>query len=166
MLRDRADTKSAEEGNTYWEWIENYVAGDYVEAVRLGSGTVSHNSSTLDIAEVESDGAETLTISGCCLELLETHVAEQAPQRIEELVQIFIHATRVSFVRRHLVLVERLMLTTRNRPAGDWLLGDVPKSIDTGGRKKSPDKPVHSFDSIHESSVKPSMRHARVTPPF
>lgn len=26
------------EGNTYWPWIENYVAEDYMEAVRLGSG--------------------------------------------------------------------------------------------------------------------------------
>lgn len=30
------------EGNRYWKWIENYVADDYSEAVRLGSGkTVS-----------------------------------------------------------------------------------------------------------------------------
>ena len=27
------------EGNRYWKWIENYVADDYTEAVRLGSGT-------------------------------------------------------------------------------------------------------------------------------
>lgn len=26
------------EGNIYWNWIENYVADDYVEAVRVGSG--------------------------------------------------------------------------------------------------------------------------------
>ena len=26
------------EGNRYWKWIENYVADDYTEAVRLGSG--------------------------------------------------------------------------------------------------------------------------------
>ncbi len=25
-------------GNQYWKWIENYVAEDYTEAVRLGSG--------------------------------------------------------------------------------------------------------------------------------
>ena len=25
-------------GNRYWKWIENYVAEDYTEAVRLGSG--------------------------------------------------------------------------------------------------------------------------------
>jgi hypothetical protein len=32
---DRTDKSEA---NTYWPWIENYVADDYVEAVRLGSG--------------------------------------------------------------------------------------------------------------------------------
>lgn len=26
------------EGNRYWKWIENYVADDYTQAVRLGSG--------------------------------------------------------------------------------------------------------------------------------
>lgn len=36
MLRDHADTKR--EDNRYWAWIENYVAEDYTEAVRLGSG--------------------------------------------------------------------------------------------------------------------------------
>lgn len=36
MLRDHGET--AREGNTYWPWIENYVAEDYSEAVRLGSG--------------------------------------------------------------------------------------------------------------------------------
>lgn len=33
-----ADVKTVREGNTYWPWIENYVAEDYTEAVRLGSG--------------------------------------------------------------------------------------------------------------------------------
>lgn len=34
----QADSATLREGNTYWPWIENYVADDYVEAVRLGSG--------------------------------------------------------------------------------------------------------------------------------
>jgi hydroxymethylpyrimidine/phosphomethylpyrimidine kinase / thiaminase len=38
MLASHPDTKMAEEGNVYWSWIENYVAEDYVEAVRIGSG--------------------------------------------------------------------------------------------------------------------------------
>jgi hydroxymethylpyrimidine/phosphomethylpyrimidine kinase len=37
MLHEHADT--VRDGNTYWPWIENYKADDYVEAVRLGSGT-------------------------------------------------------------------------------------------------------------------------------
>lgn len=32
------DERTVREGNTYWPWIENYVAEDYKEAVRLGSG--------------------------------------------------------------------------------------------------------------------------------
>lgn len=36
MLRSHASTQR--DGNTYWPWIENYVAEDYTEAVRLGSG--------------------------------------------------------------------------------------------------------------------------------
>jgi thiaminase len=31
------------EGNRYWKWIENYVAEDYTEAVRLGSGKLAHD---------------------------------------------------------------------------------------------------------------------------
>ena len=41
MLRGHPSTKMAEDGNMYWGWIENYVADDYTEAVRLGSGTAS-----------------------------------------------------------------------------------------------------------------------------
>ncbi|KAG5981799.1 hypothetical protein E4U55_002552 [Claviceps digitariae] len=54
-----------DEGNIYWPWIQNYVADDYFEAVKLGS------------------------------ELLEKHMQLQSPTRIEELVKIFIHATRM-----------------------------------------------------------------------
>lgn len=32
------DPKTKREGNVYWNWIENYVADDYVEAVQIGSG--------------------------------------------------------------------------------------------------------------------------------
>ncbi|KAL4880460.1 Phosphomethylpyrimidine kinase-domain-containing protein [Aspergillus karnatakaensis] len=51
------------EGNRYFKWIENYVAEDYTEAVRLGS------------------------------ELLETHMRKVSPSRMEELVKIFVRAT-------------------------------------------------------------------------
>jgi thiaminase len=36
--RLHADPKTKREGNIYWKWIENYVADDFVEAVRVGSG--------------------------------------------------------------------------------------------------------------------------------
>ncbi|KAI5356944.1 putative thiaminase-2/PQQC, pyridoxamine kinase/Phosphomethylpyrimidine kinase, thiaminase II [Septoria linicola] len=52
-------------GNRYASWIENYVAEDYMRAVR----------------------------SGCAL--VEKHAHKQSPTRIEELVKIFIHATKM-----------------------------------------------------------------------
>ncbi|KAK2072323.1 hypothetical protein P8C59_006682 [Phyllachora maydis] len=60
-----SDPRSKREGNTYWTWIENYVAEDYVAAVRTGSG------------------------------LLEKHAVQQSPARIEELVKVFVHATKM-----------------------------------------------------------------------
>lgn len=33
-----ADPRSKQQGNLYWTWIENYVADDYVTAVKTGSG--------------------------------------------------------------------------------------------------------------------------------
>ncbi|KAL2262115.1 hypothetical protein VTK26DRAFT_2440 [Humicola hyalothermophila] len=59
------DPRSKREGNMYWTWIQNYVAEDYVTAVRAGS------------------------------ELLERHAVLQSPARIEELVKVFIHATKM-----------------------------------------------------------------------
>ncbi|KAI9646870.1 trifunctional hydroxymethylpyrimidine kinase/phosphomethylpyrimidine kinase/thiaminase [Ciborinia camelliae] len=69
--RLHADPKTKREGNIYWKWIENYVADDYTEAVKVGS-------------ELTSWAA-----------LLEKHAVMQSPNRIEELVKIFIHATKV-----------------------------------------------------------------------
>ncbi|KAJ0333240.1 hypothetical protein COL5a_000937 [Colletotrichum fioriniae] len=59
------DVKTKREENTYWKWIENYVADDYVGAVRTGS------------------------------ELIERHAALQSPSSIERLIKIFIHGTKV-----------------------------------------------------------------------
>lgn len=36
--RLHSEERSRRDGNQYWKWIENYVADDYTEAVRLGSG--------------------------------------------------------------------------------------------------------------------------------
>ncbi|RAH40530.1 DNA-directed DNA polymerase alpha catalytic subunit POL1 [Aspergillus brunneoviolaceus CBS 621.78] len=59
------DKDSVREGNRYWKWVENYVADDYTEAVRLGS------------------------------ELLEKHMREVSPSRMEELIKIFVRATEL-----------------------------------------------------------------------
>ncbi|CEJ90594.1 Putative Thiamin biosynthesis protein (Thi-4) [[Torrubiella] hemipterigena] len=65
MLLAHKDTVKDSKSNIYWAWIENYAAEDYTEAVRLGS------------------------------ELIETHIRTCSPARVEELIQIFIHATRM-----------------------------------------------------------------------
>lgn len=68
------DPKTVREGNRYWKWIQNYVADDYEEAVKLGS------------------------------ELIDEHAVNQSPHRIEELVKIFIQATKV---RQYLNILNR-----------------------------------------------------------
>ncbi|EEQ31982.1 thiamine-4 [Microsporum canis CBS 113480] len=57
--------ESVREGNNYWKWVENYVAEDYSEAVKLGSA------------------------------MLEKHSRSISPSRVEELVQIFVRATEL-----------------------------------------------------------------------
>ncbi|KAL1301808.1 hypothetical protein AAFC00_005999 [Neodothiora populina] len=64
-LHSIQDPEKPKEANRYRKWIDNYVADDYNEAV----------------------------IKGCAL--VEAHAGNQSPQRIEELVKIFIHATRM-----------------------------------------------------------------------
>lgn len=63
------DPSKPKDANRYRRWIDNYVAEDYSEAVKVGCA------------------------------LVEAHAAKQSPHRIEELVKIFIHATRVSGVQ-------------------------------------------------------------------
>ncbi|KAI1757771.1 Rapamycin-insensitive companion of mTOR, N-term-domain-containing protein [Xylaria castorea] len=60
-----ADPRTKTEGNTYWPWILNYVTDDYVQTVQ----------------------------TGC--ELIERNAVLYSPSRIEELVKIFIHATKM-----------------------------------------------------------------------
>jgi hydroxymethylpyrimidine/phosphomethylpyrimidine kinase len=59
------DPQTKREGNVYWKWIENYVAEDYVEAVRLGR------------------------------ELVEKEARKISVHRVEELVEIFIMGTQL-----------------------------------------------------------------------
>jgi thiaminase len=39
--RLHADPQTKRKDNLYWKWIENYVADDYTEAVRVGSGALT-----------------------------------------------------------------------------------------------------------------------------
>ena len=59
------DPRTKREGNRYWKWICNYVADDYVEAMRLGR------------------------------ELVEKEARKTSVHRVEELVNIFIQGTRL-----------------------------------------------------------------------
>ncbi|KIW56045.1 phosphomethylpyrimidine kinase, variant [Exophiala xenobiotica] len=59
------ESKTGEQGNKYWRWVENYVADDYTEAVRVGR------------------------------DLIERHITKQSPSRIEELINIFVRATEM-----------------------------------------------------------------------
>ncbi|KAI0971808.1 Rapamycin-insensitive companion of mTOR, N-term-domain-containing protein [Xylaria arbuscula] len=60
-----ADPRTKTDGNTYWPWILNYVADDYVQAVQ----------------------------AGC--DLMERSAVLHSPSRIEELVKVFVHATKM-----------------------------------------------------------------------
>uniref|UniRef100_A0A2D3V328 Probable thiamin biosynthesis protein thi-4 n=1 Tax=Ramularia collo-cygni TaxID=112498 RepID=A0A2D3V328_9PEZI len=64
-LKEQQRTNPPKNRNRYLTWIENYVGDDYTSAVK----------------------------TGCAL--IETHASKQSPHRIEELVKIFIHATKM-----------------------------------------------------------------------
>ena len=59
------EKSTAVEGNKYWKWITNYVADDYVEAIKLGR------------------------------ELVEKEARKVSVSRVEELVEIFIRGTKL-----------------------------------------------------------------------
>lgn len=82
------DVKTKKEGNHYWNWIENYVADDYVQAVNTGSGM----SGPELLLRLPARSAPLIRNS---LAMLERNALLQSPSRIEELVKIFIHATKV-----------------------------------------------------------------------
>lgn len=83
--RLHADPRTKREENVYWKWIKNYVEDDYQEAVEVGRGVPS-TASTLDRADYLAA-------------ILERGAALQSPSRIEELVKIFVHATKVRSIR-------------------------------------------------------------------
>ncbi|KAF2033726.1 hypothetical protein EK21DRAFT_108854 [Setomelanomma holmii] len=59
------DPQTVRVGNRYWEWILQYVGQEYVDAMMRGS------------------------------DLVEEHAGKQSVSRVEELAQIFIHATNM-----------------------------------------------------------------------
>ncbi len=107
------DPRSKQEGNVYWSWIENYVADDYGQAVATGSGTVG-----------QSRRMRTKRTDARVAELLERHALLQGPSRIEELVKIFIHATKVRVKQSADGDMDSDCPTD-----GDWLLGDVSAQL-------------------------------------
>ncbi|KAK8922314.1 putative hydroxymethylpyrimidine/phosphomethylpyrimidine kinase 2 [Metarhizium anisopliae] len=74
MLHSHRLTRTKD--NIYWPWIQNYVAEDYTSAVRLGSADIFAPPSGMP-------------------ELLEKHMRLQSPSRVEELIKIFIHGTKM-----------------------------------------------------------------------
>ncbi|RVX74710.1 hypothetical protein B0A52_01837 [Exophiala mesophila] len=56
---------TAEKGNRYWKWVENYVAEDYAQAVAVGR------------------------------ELIEREIVKQSPERVDELMEIFLKAAEM-----------------------------------------------------------------------
>lgn len=94
MLRDHAETKR--DGNPYWSWIEAYISDEYAAGVDLLNGSSSPLKPPLAIYL----GRALLIRQPCRLlhitDLLEKHMPQQSSSRIDELVQVFIHATRVS----------------------------------------------------------------------
>ncbi|EXJ91223.1 hypothetical protein A1O1_04333 [Capronia coronata CBS 617.96] len=59
------ESRTADQGNRYWRWVENYVADDYQEAITVGR------------------------------DMIETHIAKQSPSRVQELIAIFVRATEM-----------------------------------------------------------------------
>ncbi|KAK2759426.1 hypothetical protein FQN54_002904 [Arachnomyces sp. PD_36] len=79
------DESSVQDGNRYWKWIENYVADDYSEAVRKGSGRISRLGGPRELSSI--------TKTDYAVEILEKNVRNVSRHRMEQLVEIFIRAT-------------------------------------------------------------------------
>lgn len=76
--------QTIKEGNKYWKWIETYVAQDYAEAMKTGSGETAVN------------GCCCFHLANMSIDLIEEHAMKQSVSKVEELAGIFIHATKVS----------------------------------------------------------------------
>jgi hypothetical protein len=87
------DPKTIREGSRYWAWIEQYVGQEYMDAMMRGS------------------------------DLIEEHAGKQSVSRVEELAQIFIHATNVGpAVRRSCSLCSPKLICNRWKgDSGTWV---------------------------------------------
>jgi hydroxymethylpyrimidine/phosphomethylpyrimidine kinase / thiaminase len=66
------DPKSVKEGNKYWKWVENYVEGDYTEAVGRGRAVLEEEARRCGAAFARGKGG-----------------------KLDELVEVFREATRL-----------------------------------------------------------------------
>lgn len=133
------DAKTKRDDNTYWKWIENYVADDYVGAVKTGSGAWCFDS-----------GLTKRRVADQRTELIERHAVLQSPSSIERLVKIFIHGTKV-------------WRPSHNPRAfndcdadGNWLLGDVSFPM----RNPLPGYCLMGCNRVHEKD-RPSNKGSR-----
>lgn len=85
--RLHSDENSVRTGNRYWKWIENYVAEDYTEAVRKGSGIHPH------CFPAWKHFRKAAIVANSIVEILEKEVRNVSRHRMEELVRIFIRVT-------------------------------------------------------------------------
>lgn len=105
-LQSEQANNEAMEANPYLSWINNYVADDYTAAVEKGCGIPIHFHRPFRM----------LTMYEA---LIEKHAVHQSPHRIEELIVIFIHATKASAP----VISSCSFSLTTVYPDGDWFLG-------------------------------------------
>jgi thiaminase len=87
------DPKTIREGSRYWAWIEQYVGQEYMDAMMRGS------------------------------DLIEEHAGNQSVSRVEELAQVFIHATNVRTCRSPIVLFVPARADLRQMERGFWDMG-------------------------------------------
>jgi ATP-dependent RNA helicase DDX5/DBP2 len=82
IARRLYDDSNTVRQSRYWKWIETYVAEEYCEAMRLGSGERENRPTERRVADYT--------------DLIEEAAVKQSLSRMDELAHIFIHATKVS----------------------------------------------------------------------
>lgn len=104
------DPKTVREGNKYFKWILEYVGEGYTKAMAVGRGKYP---------------LFRQNIPDWTAELVESHAVLQSPSRVEELVKIFIHATKVWQLPTHTAFGT----ITQTLVDGDRILGNGSRAI-------------------------------------